>query len=250
MEQKKNSYHVKEIDAKTARNIIKKYHYSKKVVSNSDIHLGVFNKEDALVGCLQYGMPLNKKSTPIKLCKNYDWRNMRELSRMVMRDEELRNSESMAISLCNKWLKKNRPDIKWLLSFSDGKENNVGYIYQATNWIYLGYMVSKSFYKIDNEWVHGVTVWHRYKEKHPLRETNTTNEIVCMEHENVSIIECKQHIYVYKLSKDVIFNFQPKPYPKMNTELPILSRSVLKLDGIVFTPPKKIKYAEFYKGII
>lgn len=51
-------YEVKQIEAKDAREIVKKYHYSGKVVSNSKIHLGLF-RDDILVGCLQYGPPMN-----------------------------------------------------------------------------------------------------------------------------------------------------------------------------------------------
>ena len=38
-------YYVEQIDAKSARDIVKKYHYSGKVVSNSKIHLGVFTND-------------------------------------------------------------------------------------------------------------------------------------------------------------------------------------------------------------
>ena len=36
-------YYMTEIDAKVARDLIKKYHYSHKVVPNSKLHLGVFD---------------------------------------------------------------------------------------------------------------------------------------------------------------------------------------------------------------
>ena len=37
---------MQEIDAKIARELVKKYHYSGKVVPNSKLHLGVFNKKN------------------------------------------------------------------------------------------------------------------------------------------------------------------------------------------------------------
>lgn len=49
-------YVVKQIEAKLAREIVKKYHYSGKVVANSKIHLGLY-KDGYLVGCLQYAPP-------------------------------------------------------------------------------------------------------------------------------------------------------------------------------------------------
>ena len=227
-------YIVKPIDAKNARDIVKKYHYSGKVVSNSKIHLGVFNDEK-LVGCLQYGPPMNGKKTSDKILPDVE---MMELNRMVMMDTEPRNSESKAISLCNKWIK-NNTNIKYLLSFSDGKQGNVGYIYQATNWMYIGYLVSNSFYELDGEIMHSVTVWHKYKEKHQLRETHTTNEILCEFFNNVSIIYSKQHVYLLSLDKKLKLPFENKPYPKLDKEVKILKRKIIKdKDGIYLKKSK------------
>ena len=90
---------VKQIDAKPAREIVKRWHYSGKVVANSKLHLGVFNLDGELVGCLQFGPPMNGAKTASKLSKEPE---MYELNRMVMRDEEPRNSESMAIFFVRK----------------------------------------------------------------------------------------------------------------------------------------------------
>lgn len=236
-------YIVNEIDSKTAGGLVRKYHYSGKVVANSKLHLGIQNPCGTLLGVLQYGPPMNGEKTA---CKISPFENMFELNRMVMVDSEPRNSESRAISLCNKWLRKNT-DIQWLLSFSDGKEGNVGYIYQATNWKYLGYRVSNSFYELDGDVVHSVTVWHRYKEKHPDRDIKTTNQILCDNFDNISIIESKQHIYVMPLYKNVKFNFPEQEYPKKETEPLILGRRWIKREGILDNTVEK--YAESCKGI-
>lgn len=229
-------YEVKEIPSKEARDIVKRYHYSGKVVANSKIHLGLF-RDGILVGCLQYGPPMNGKKTSDKILKDVE---MMELNRMVMADTEPRNSESQAISCCNKWLKKNT-NIKYILSFSDGKEGNVGYIYQATNWKYIGYMLSDSFYELDGEIVHSVTVWHNFKEKHPLRETHTTNEILCETFNNVSVITSKQHVYLMALDKRIKFPFEDKPYPKKDKEVCILKRKIYKDVTGVYLPKGRVE---------
>ena len=228
-------YSVKELEPKVARDYVKKYHYSGKVVANSKIHLGCFDDHGVLCGVLQYGPPMNGSKTSDKILKGV---SMVELNRMVMRDEEPRNSESMAISACNKWLRKNT-DIKYLLSFSDGKEGNVGYIYQATNWKYIGYLLSDSFYKLDDAVVHAVTVWHKFKEKHKDRDTKTTNEILCDNFEYVSKITCKQHIYLLALDKRVKFPFNEVPYPKVDKEIPVLREVVYKDKQGVYLPKGK-----------
>lgn len=234
-------FFVKEIPSKLANGIVKQYHYSKKVVANSKLHLGVFQKgTEKLVGCLQYGPSMNGTKTTLKISDNV---NVFELNRMVMDDDQPRNSESQAISLCNKWLQK-YSSVDWILSFSDGKEGNVGYIYQATNWTYIGYLVSDSFYLLDGEYRHNVTVWHQFKEKHPLRDTHTTDEIVCMNFNNVSKIKCKQHVYVYPIMKRVDFKFQQKPYPKLETETSVIASKSLKIDGELVKKPAFTYYSE------
>ncbi len=228
------NYTVSEISSKVANDIVKLYHYSKKVVTNSKLHLGVFcNVSGRLVGCLQYGPSMNGLKTTLKISDNL---NVFELNRMVMDDVQPRNSESQAISLCNKWLQKHSK-IDWLLSFSDGKEGNVGYIYQATNWKYIGYLVSDSFYLLDGHYRHNVTVWHQFKEKHPLRDSHTTDEIVCMNFDNVSKVMCKQHVYVFPLRRGVVFKFEDKPYPKLETEVCVLASKTLKQNGFIVEKP-------------
>lgn len=222
----RRGYFVQEIDAPRAKAMVMKYHYSGKVVPNSKLHLGVFNSRGEICGVLSYGPPMNGARTAKKISHS---ERMYELNRMVMRDEEPRNSESMAISACNKWLKKNT-DVEYILSFSDGKEGNVGYIYQATNWKYLGHMWSDSFYECDNKIMHSVTVWHKYKEKHPLRDVLTTDEIVSMYFANISRILCKQHVYVFPLNKKVKFLHSIKDYPKKDKEVPIIRRTIIKSD--------------------
>ncbi|MCP4987557.1 MAG: hypothetical protein GY928_16320 [Colwellia sp.] len=219
-------YTVKEISGKEARAIVKLYHYSGKCVTNSNIHLGVYLL-GRLVGCLQFGPPMNGKKTISKLkCGN----DLVELNRMVMDDEQPRNSESQAISLCLKYIKKHT-SIECVLSFSDGKEGNVGYIYQATNWKYIGYMLSSSFYDLDGDIVHAITVWHRYKEKHADRYIKTTNEIVCDNFNSVSIITSKQHIYLFDVKKNASSFWDAKEYPKKDKEARVVKRKVLKENG-------------------
>lgn len=230
------NYKVMEICSSLASKMVKKYHYSKKTVSNSQLHLGIFESAK-LVGVLSFGPPMNGDKTSLKISSST---KMYELNRMVMDDDQPRNSESRAISLCIRWLKR-FTDIEWLLSFSDGKEGNVGYIYQATNWNYLGYLLSDSFYELDGKIKHSVTVWHQYKEKHPDRDIKTTHEILTDTFKNVKIIVSKQHIYVYPLKRNVSFEFCKQTYPKLETEVSIVCEEILKSDGVIYTQPL-VKY--------
>lgn len=124
------------IPKKIADQIVKKYHYSGKVVNNSTLNLGV-KYEGKLYGAMQFGSPMDK-SKILPLVPDTKWNDMLELNRMAFSDVLPRNSESRAISLAMKWIKKNAPNIEWVVSFADGTQCGHGTIYQASNFILTG----------------------------------------------------------------------------------------------------------------
>lgn len=124
---------VKVIPSKIANDFIVKYHYSGKVVSNSNLHFGVF-LDNNLHGVMSYGPSLDK-SKIIGLVKGTKWNEFIELNRMAFDDVLPKNSESRAISISIKMIKKNAPHVKWIVSFADGCQCGDGTIYRASNFI-------------------------------------------------------------------------------------------------------------------
>ena len=121
---------VKPIDKQTADKIVKKYHYSGKVVQNSNLCFGVYYK-GLLLGAMQFGSPTDKRKM-LPMVSGTLWNEMIELNRMAFSDALPRFAESRAISLAFKWMKKNS-EIKWCISFADGCQCGHGTIYQASN---------------------------------------------------------------------------------------------------------------------
>ena len=128
---------VDTISRDIANRIIKENHYSKSICFVSSVNLGIFWK-GMLCGVAQFGNGINPKGST-KWVEGSTHHQFLEFNRMWLSDIAPHNSESRAIGLIFKWFRKNRPDIKWLLSFADGANGKVGTIYQATNWIYTGY---------------------------------------------------------------------------------------------------------------
>lgn len=122
---------VKPIPKGKADEVVKKHHYSGKVVQNSQLCFGVWYK-GVLMGAMQFGPPTDKRKI-LPLVKDTEWNGMMELNRMAFSDHLPRFSESRAISLAFKWMKKNAPHIKWVVSFADGTQCGHGTIYQASN---------------------------------------------------------------------------------------------------------------------
>jgi hypothetical protein len=133
MKESAKNIFIKPLPANIANNFIKQNHYSKKVVPNSKLHFGVFlNKK--LEGVLQYGSPINKKGS-INIVKDTKWNSMLELNRMAFSEKLPKNSESRAISVTLKIIKKTYPHMEWILSFADGTQCGDGTIYRASGFI-------------------------------------------------------------------------------------------------------------------
>lgn len=127
---------VKPINSRTAAKFVKKVHYSGKVVQNSQLHFGVFlNKR--LEGVMSFGPSLDKRKTQ-GLVKNTGWNEFLELNRMAFSDVLPRNSESRAIGVAIRLIKKHYPHIKWIISFADGCQCGDGTIYRASGFYLTG----------------------------------------------------------------------------------------------------------------
>tara|TARA_R100001369_G_scaffold9482_4_gene22210 strand:- start:1496 stop:2164 length:669 start_codon:yes stop_codon:yes gene_type:complete len=122
---------VKVIPSRIANNFVKKQHYSGKVVPNSTLHFGCF-LDNKLHGVMQYGPSINKKGT-INLVEGTGWNEFIELNRMAFDDYLPKYSESRCIAISIKLIKKNAPQIKWIVSFADGTQCGDGTIYRASN---------------------------------------------------------------------------------------------------------------------
>ena len=124
---------VKVIPGKIAVPFIRKHHYSGKTVNNSNLHFGVFSG-GVLHGVMSFGPSLDK-SKMLGLVEGTGWNEFLELNRMAFDDTLPRNSESRAISIAFKLIKKNAPQIKWVVSFADGCSCGDGTIYRASGFV-------------------------------------------------------------------------------------------------------------------
>jgi hypothetical protein len=130
---------VKLIPAKVSNEFIKKYHYSGTTTGMSSLHLGAF-LDGRLHGVMQYGCPMDKRHILNVVDSgaksvNEKWNEMLELNRMAFDDYLPKNSESRCIAISIKLIKKNAPQIKWILSFSDATQCGDGAIYRASGFI-------------------------------------------------------------------------------------------------------------------
>jgi hypothetical protein len=127
---------VKPITAKAAVEVVKRLHYSGKVVQNSQLHFGVF-LDGKLEGAMQFGPSLDKRKM-LGLVDGTGWNGFIELNRMAFSDRLPRNSESRAMSVAFRLIRKHYPHIEWVVSFADGAQCGDGTIYRAAGFALTG----------------------------------------------------------------------------------------------------------------
>lgn len=147
------AFYVAQIPSKEAREIIRAHHYSRSIVNNSYIHLGVF-RAGRLVGVLQFGYMLNPRRAS-KVVAGTEVGEYLELNRMWLDDAAPRNSESQALSYAVKYIRRACPRVKWIQSYADERCGGLGVTYQAAGFEYLG-SHNTSFYELDGETYHAM----------------------------------------------------------------------------------------------
>lgn len=124
---------LKPISAKESNELVRRTHYSRKVVTNSTMHIGVF-MGGKLEGAMQFGPSLDKRKM-MGLVEGTGWNDFIELNRMAFGEALPRNSESRALGIAMKMIRKHAPQIKWVISFADAAQCGDGAIYRATGFV-------------------------------------------------------------------------------------------------------------------
>ena len=115
-----------------ARYAVMHWHYSKAMPSGKVVKIGVW-EDGEFIGCVLFGSGSNKYiGGPYGL----DQTGACELVRIALREHQ--SPVTQIISQSIKILKETDPGLRLLVSYADQKENHLGIIYQASNWIYVG----------------------------------------------------------------------------------------------------------------
>lgn len=133
---------LKVIPSKVAVPFVKKWHYSGKVMQNSQLHFGAF-LDGKLHGVMSFG-PSMDKSKIQGLVRGTGWNEFIELNRMAFDDYLPKNSESRCISIAMKLIRKNAPHVKWVISFADGTQCGDGTIYRASGFVLTSIKVNRT----------------------------------------------------------------------------------------------------------
>ncbi len=216
----KNDVEMKKITFQEAKQIIIENHYSH-TMPVTNLFLGFYYK-NRLNCIIVYG-----SGASYRLATSLPNSNFYELVRLFSFDNAPKNMESYCISQSFKYIKKHHPEIKVLVSFADPSQGHLGYIYQATNWIYTGLTLQagNAIYEVNGTKIHPRTLLKKYN-------TTSKNEALEMlKKDNPDAIikqvtNTRKHRYIYflgnhKENKDMKKNlkYPQLPYPKIKNAL-------------------------------
>lgn len=168
--------------------------------------LGLYTDND-LVGVGVIGKPASYTLCNA-MCGKDESKNVGEFNRLWVSDEMPRNTESWFMA---RILRASPYDI--LVSFADTAVGHVGYIYQATNWLYTGLSLAQKYYRVKTD---GTSSPEQYRR----RARRTKKDIVRIYGENMveEYWSSTKHRYVYftRRRRELLQRLQYPilPYPK------------------------------------
>ena len=201
-------YSVQSIKAQDCHWWLINLHYAKRIPSIS-YAFGLL-QDGNLVGIVTYGTP--PSSTLCRGICGPDYQTqVLELNRLVLKNN-LHNEASILVSQSLKLL----PSPSIIVSFADSAQNHIGYVYQATNFIYTG--LSAKF--IDPQ-VKGLEHQHHATYAHGLSNAEVVAKYGA---DNVTWVErSRKHRYLYfigsksqKRTYMAALRYQVQSYPKQD----------------------------------
>jgi len=203
---------VKQIDYKTAMGVVVSSHYLHRKCPCS-IAFGLF-KGTKLVGVIVFGKP-----SSYTLCEGIagkdEKQNVIEFNRLWVCDTMPKNTESWFTSRAIK-----ECPFEIIVSFADTEQGHIGYIYQATNWIYCGESKKQKYFRLKDNSNNTGSVQYRRRER-------MSKEKIIEQYGQEYVEEyysSLKHRYIYfnadkRRKKELLkkLKYEILPYPKRQT---------------------------------
>lgn len=133
---------IEPISSADASTMVRRLHYSGKVAQNSQLHLGAF-LHGKLEGVMQFGPSMDKRKL-LPLVRGTKWNGFLELNRMAFSERLPRNSESRALGVAMRLIRRAYPHIEWIVSYADATQCGDGTIYRASGFLLTGIKVNRT----------------------------------------------------------------------------------------------------------
>jgi len=196
----KDKYSVKPIPYEQTKEWLLYKHYAKRMPPIM-YSFGLYN-ENILEGVCTFG---DCGGNP-KLLELY--KNILELNRLVINKNQQKNILSFFVSQCFRYL----PKPVALISYADSNQNHIGYIYQATNWIYTGLSNNTIVWEKNGITYHNKTMYDKFGTNSRKKALNTGYKLIKKQGKHRYF----QFLGTKKEKKEMLKNlkYEIKPYPK------------------------------------
>jgi len=205
---------IKKVDWRVATLFVQQRHYSAVMPKLTKHYLGAY-VNDELVGVLTLGWGTKPRHTFGKIFpkvgileKNKETEEFEhdindwyyEIGKMCMDESMKRNSETQMMSAAVSWLKKKEPDLKYVFTWADGLVGKPGYVYQAFNFLYGGYIWTDTYVTEKGEKVHPRTIQGKLPNTQNFKYGSRPNPKQ-LEELKLSRVKGKQFRYILPLNK-------------------------------------------------
>ena len=137
---RKKDWTVRPIQHQTCKRLISEHHYAQSLSLTSTARYGLFRKgqelfDEAALGCSVWLPPA---PGVMRRYSDFTLAECLALTRLAISPDVPSNGASFLIGQSIKQLKKDRPNIRILVTYADTMQSHTGAIYRATNWTYDG----------------------------------------------------------------------------------------------------------------
>jgi hypothetical protein len=212
---------VDEVESWRLLKLVEEFHYSMVMPVHTKHYLGCFDG-GVLVGGLTLGWGTQPKHTIRKVLPCLTTADYFEIGKMVMDDRLPRNSESKMLAGVIRWIKESLPHIQYLYTWADGIVGKPGYVYQAANFLYGGFIWTDIYIGPDGEKIHPRTAKKLCQEnaaEEGKEKVFWLTRSFCQSR-GIKRIRGKQFRYIYPLSRAAKKGLEASPltwsrkYPK------------------------------------
>lgn len=127
---------LRPVTSRVAGELIRRVHYSGTTGHAPHLNIGVY-VNGRMEGAIQFGQSIDKRRM-LGLVRGTKWNQFTELNRMAFTERLPRNSESRALGVAFRLLRKHRSDLKWVVSYADATTCGDGTIYRASGFVLTG----------------------------------------------------------------------------------------------------------------
>ena len=190
---------IKILHKNKAAEFIVDRHYSPVMPSLTRYYCGYF-VDNKLQGVITFGYGVRPQHTIKKLFPTLEAKDYLEIGKMCMDDSMVKNSETQMLSLAFAWLRQREPNLKYLFTWADGIVGKPGYVYQAFNFLYGGYIWTDTYVTEKGEKVHPRTIQGKLPNTQNFKYGSRPNPKQ-LEELKLSRVKGKQFRYILPLSK-------------------------------------------------